>query len=217
VEDHHALFYAACVLDAFEYLHDKFIVYRDLKPENLMLDSEGYIKVVDFGFAKVVRTRTYTLCGTPEYLAPELVDGRGHGKGVDYWAFGVLIYEMVTGYSPFAGPETPDQSVIVRNILRGKCSYPHTIKNKACTSLIKALLVKDQSRRLGCLKGGSRDIKRHAWFKGFDFKALREKKLPAPYQPVIKNSLDTSNFDPWEEPQDQEFYRDDGTGWDEDF
>jgi serine/threonine protein kinase len=217
VEDHHARFYAACVLDAFEYLHDKNIVYRDLKPENLMLDSVGYIKVVDFGFAKVVTTRTYTLCGTPEYLAPELVTGRGHNKGVDYWAFGVLIYEMVTGYSPFAGPETPEQSVIVRNILRGKCNYPSTIKNPQCTSIIKALLVKEQSRRLGCLKGGSRDIKNHKWFTGLDWDVLRAKTEPAPFQPPIKDSLDTSNFDPWEEPDDEEFYYDDGTNWDAKF
>jgi len=214
VEDHHARFYAACVLDAFEYLHDKMIVYRDLKPENLMLDSVGYIKVVDFGFAKVVKTRTYTLCGTPEYLAPELVTGRGHNKGVDYWAFGVLIYEMVTGYSPFAGPETPEQSVIVRNILRGKCSYPSTIKNPQCKSIVQALLVKEQSRRLGCLKGGSRDIKNHKWFTGLDWDVLRAKTEPAPFQPPIKDSLDTSNFDPWEEPDDEEFYYDDGTNWD---
>ena len=85
----HAQFYAACVTDAFSYLHAKDIIYRDLKPENLLIDGDGYIKVVDFGFAKVVVDRTYTLCGTPEYLAPELVLGKGHHKGVDYWALGM--------------------------------------------------------------------------------------------------------------------------------
>merc|ERR1711907_671982 len=83
-------FYGACVLDGLAFLHEKSICYRDLKPENLLIDAEGYIKVVDFGFAKVVIDRTYTLCGTPEYLAPELVLGKGHHKGVDYWALGVL-------------------------------------------------------------------------------------------------------------------------------
>merc|ERR1719183_3111878 len=88
-------FYAGCVVSAFEHLHERDILYRDLKPENLLIDLKGYIKVVDFGFAKVVKHRTYTLCGTPEYFSPELVLGKGYGKGNDYWAVGILIYEIV--------------------------------------------------------------------------------------------------------------------------
>ena len=96
-------FYGASVMLAFEYLHNRNIIYRDLKPENLLLDGKGYLKVVDFGFAKLIKDRTWTLCGTPEYLAPETIRNKGHGKGVDWWALGILIYEMMTGFPPFCG------------------------------------------------------------------------------------------------------------------
>merc|ERR1719453_2943858 len=98
-----AAFYGCMVMLAFEYLHNLNIIYRDLKPENLMIDAKGYIKVVDFGFAKHIKDRTWTLCGTPEYLAPETIRNKGHGKGVDWWALGILIYEMVVGIPPYNG------------------------------------------------------------------------------------------------------------------
>jgi len=212
-----ARFYAACVLDAFEHLHSKSIAYRDLKPENLLIDSDGYLKVVDFGFAKVVEDRTYTLCGTPEYLAPELVLGKGHGIGVDYWALGVLLYEMVCGYSPFADMTSNDQMRICKNILGGKVAYP-TSCNGALRELIIALLEKDLKKRLGCLRGGAGDIKRHKFFKpGFDFDALYEKRMDAPWKPPIRDACDTSNFDPYEEDDYCPPYRDDGSAWDADF
>lgn len=125
-----ARFYAACVLDAFDYLHALHVVYRDLKPENLLIDAAGYLKLVDFGFAKFVPDRTFTLCGTPEYLAPELVLGRGHDKGVDYWAIGVLLFEQVAGYSPFADRERNDQMTICKNILRGVVDFPRHFSDR---------------------------------------------------------------------------------------
>lgn len=105
VPDAQAKFYAAGVLLGLAYLHGKDIAYRDLKPENCLIDKHGYPKVVDFGFAKVIQGKTFTLCGTPEYLAPELVLGRGHNRAVDYWAYGILLYEMEAGYSPFSDPQ----------------------------------------------------------------------------------------------------------------
>jgi cGMP-dependent protein kinase len=212
-----ARFYAACVLDAFDYLHSKYILYRDLKPENLLIDDKGYIKVVDFGFAKVVPDRTYTLCGTPEYLAPELVLGKGHDKGVDYWALGVLIYEMVVGYSPFADHQNGDQMVICRNILRGDLAFPSWCNDAKVKESVKLLLEKEPTKRIGSLKGAAKDIKALRFFNGIEWDALRAKKLPAPWVPKVKDPLDTSNFDPYDEEDDVQPYRDDGSGWDAEF
>ena len=94
-------FYGSQVVSIFEYLQSKDIVYRDLKPENIMIQSDGYLKLIDFGFAKVIKKRTYTICGTPEYIAPEILLNEGHGKAVDWWTLGILLYEMLAGYPPF--------------------------------------------------------------------------------------------------------------------
>jgi len=120
----HAQFYAACIIDAFDYMHSLDIVYRDLKPENVLIDAEGYVKIADFGFAKkITNGKTFTLCGTPEYLAPEVVLGKGHNKGVDYWGVGILVYEILAGISPFADEYTDDQIVVCKNIVNGKIDY----------------------------------------------------------------------------------------------
>jgi CRP-like cAMP-binding protein len=124
IPDYHAKFYALGVLLALSHLHNRDVAYRDMKPENCLIDKEGYPKLVDFGFAKIIPNKSYTLCGTPEYLSPELVLGRGHNKAVDYWAFGVLIYEMICGYSPFSDPSgNMDQVVICKNIVSGKLRF----------------------------------------------------------------------------------------------
>jgi len=129
VPDHQAKFYGAGILLAIGYLHSKDIAYRDMKPENCLIDKNGYPKLVDFGFAKVITGKSYTLCGTPEYLAPELVLARGHNKAVDYWAFGILLYEMQAGYSPYADLQGMDQVVICKNIVSGRLAFPRAFNN----------------------------------------------------------------------------------------
>eukprot|EP00291_Cryptomonas_curvata_P027808 CAMPEP_0172212568 /NCGR_PEP_ID=MMETSP1050-20130122/37089_1 /TAXON_ID=233186 /ORGANISM="Cryptomonas curvata, Strain CCAP979/52" /LENGTH=361 /DNA_ID=CAMNT_0012893263 /DNA_START=151 /DNA_END=1236 /DNA_ORIENTATION=+ len=192
-----ARFYAAGVALTFEYLHNSDIVYRDLKPENLLLDRQGHLKVCDFGFAKTVEpgTNTWTLCGTPEYLAPEIILNKGHGKAVDWWALGILIYEMLCGYPPFYAD---DRMQLYQAILAGKIEYPRHIKKEA-RDLISKLLTSDLSRRLGNLKDGAKDIRNHPWFKGFDWEALLNRTMPAPLSINVRGEDDVSMFDEYDD------------------
>jgi len=140
-----AVFYASEIVCALEYLHKKLIVYRDLKPENILLDSEGHLKLADFGFAKKVATKTYTLCGTPEYLAPEVILSRGHDMSCDWWTLGVLIYEFLSGCPPFYDE---NQYRVYEKILSAKIEWPRYFDSTA-KDLIKKLLVTDPTKRLG--------------------------------------------------------------------
>ena len=147
-------FYTATVGCCFEYLHSKNIIFRDLKPENLLIGNDGYLKLTDFGFAKILNEgRTFTICGTPEYIAPEVILNQGHGKAVDWWTLGVLIYEMHAGIDPFSDDDTMG---IYKNILKGKVSFPSIFDKEAreAKSLIRHLLVADLSKRYGNLKDG---------------------------------------------------------------
>jgi len=188
-------FYAAQIVLIFEYLHLQDFIYRDLKPENLLLDEEGYIKITDFGFAKRVAFKTYTLCGTPEYIAPEVLLNKGHGKGVDWWTLGILVYEMLAGQPPFVDD---DPMGIYQQILASKLSFPRYFDRQA-KNLIKKLLDADLTKRYGCLKGGASDIKKHKWFLRFNWTDLYNRKLKAPVIPNVKGKHDTSNFDPYPE------------------
>ena len=217
VPEAQAKFYGAVVLSGLLYMHGKNIAYRDMKPENCLIDSAGYPKIVDFGFAKVITTKSYTLCGTPEYLAPELVLGRGHNKSVDHWAFGILIYEMITGGSPFADPKGMDQVTICRNIVNGRLVFGNSFGSDA-KDLVKKLLERDTSKRLGNLKEGPEEIRNQRWFKSIQWDKLNSKSVRAPWVPAIKSATDTSNFDPY----DTDDHVDDGkyqdnSGWDKDF
>jgi CRP-like cAMP-binding protein/tRNA A-37 threonylcarbamoyl transferase component Bud32 len=190
-----ARFYAACILESLSHLHCRNICYRDLKPENILIDQKGYCVLVDLGFAKVVVDKTYTLCGTPEYLAPEIILSKGHDKGVDYWAYGVLIYEMVVGRSPFYSYGT-DQVSLFKRIVQVKYSFPPGgLVHELAQDLIQRLIVRRQSNRLGCLARGDMDIRDHMWFNIIDVDKLLRKQWPTPWVPRIKDPLDATHFD----------------------
>jgi hypothetical protein len=217
VNNAQAMFYAAGVILGIAYLHnERNIAYRDMKPENCLIDSKGYPKLVDFGFAKVITSKSYTLCGTPEYLAPELVLGRGHNKAVDYWAFGIMVYEMQAGYSPFSDANM-DQTAICRNIIKEKLEFPKGF-DADCKNLIKGLLCRDVQGRLGNLKGGTEDIRTHRWFAGFNWKDYYDQRMEAPFVPAIKGITDVSHFDPYAADDHvlDPSYKDTGN-WDKDF
>ncbi|XP_054743140.1 cAMP-dependent protein kinase catalytic subunit 2-like [Anastrepha obliqua] len=192
-----ARFYSAQVLLALEYLHNLQLLYRDLKPENILIDKKGYLKITDFGFTKLVETRTMTLCGTPEYLAPELIKSKPYSTSVDWWAFGVLVYEFVAGNSPFAIYNREVMmmySKICDAAYKIPAAFPPALKD-----LVQRLLVVDASKRLGCLSNAQKDIKNHEWFKGVDWYGLLNQQIVPPYVPLITNMEDLSNFDKFPE------------------
>jgi len=191
--DEQSKFYAAQTAGAFAHIHNKNIIHRDLKPENILMCSTGYSKLTDFGFAKIIEpgTRTYTLCGTPEYIAPEVLLNKGHGKPVDWWTLGILIYEMIVGQPPFCDE---DPMGIYQKILAGKIYFPKYF-DKNAKALVKKLLTADLSKRYGNLKDGADDILKHKWFSSIDWDKLEKLELPAPYKPTMKDDQDTSNFE----------------------
>ena len=181
-----AKFYVASIVLALEYLHNNRTVYRDLKPENVFIDESGYVKLGDFGFAKVLDGvhRTYTFCGTPGYLAPENILTHGYSFAVDWWGLGVLTFVLLTGKQPFSSPRTDDPMVIMRRIVDEAFTvrYPPYVSD-AARQFIAELLERKPHKRLGVLQGRTKDIKNHRWFHGFDWKALEARKMPPPRVP----------------------------------
>ncbi|KAI8365469.1 kinase-like domain-containing protein [Choanephora cucurbitarum] len=189
-------FYAAQVVLAIDYLHRQNIVYRDLKPENILIDKQGYIKITDFGFAKkITQDRTWTLCGTPDYIAPEIIRSQGYTKAVDWWSLGVLIYEMMTGEPPFTAKNPIEQ---YQKILEGDVNWPDNI-NAEARDLLENLLKTKASERIGNLKDGVNDIKRHPWFSSIDFDHILAQTITPPHMPTIQHEGDTHHFAIYEE------------------
>lgn len=209
-----ARFYAAQVILCFEYLHKKDFIYRDLKPENLLLDGQGYLKLTDFGFCKKVPHKTWTMCGTPEYLAPEVITHKGHGKAVDWWTIGIFIFEMLASYTPFYG--RGDDLKMYDRICHGHVKFPSHF-SKSVKTLIKGLLEARPHQRLGVGRAGAEAIKNSDWFARFDWQSLLWRKLPAPMPVNVADHKDLSHYSQNVKKLKIKPYVDDGTDWDLNF
>jgi len=216
-DDSAAKFYTACVIKGFQYLHSKGIVYRDLKPENLLLDSSGYVKLTDFGFSKQLKDgeKSWTFCGTPEYVAPEMITNKtGHDQRADIWSVGILMYELLNGIPPFAKvrnegdkPKNNVYSEILKG-MKGVYFPPHM--TSASVELIRQLC------RLNPAQRPSLAITRkYMWFASMDWQALEERRLSPPFLPKITGAQDTSNFDNYTKELEQP--KEDFSDWDIEF
>uniref|UniRef100_A0AAQ5Z7Q4 non-specific serine/threonine protein kinase n=1 Tax=Amphiprion ocellaris TaxID=80972 RepID=A0AAQ5Z7Q4_AMPOC len=187
-------FYGAEIVSALDYLHSAKIVYRDLKLENLMLDKDGHIKITDFGLCKEGITDTATMktfCGTPEYLAPEVLEDNDYGRAVDWWGLGVVTYEMMCGRLPFYNQ---DHEKLFELILMEEIKFPRTLSADA-KSLLSGLLIKDPNKRLGGGPDDAKEIMRHSFFGTIDWQDVYDKKLVPPFQPQVSSETDTRYFD----------------------
>eukprot|EP01017_Pseudomicrothorax_dubius_P002396 TRINITY_DN10054_c0_g10_i2.p1 TRINITY_DN10054_c0_g10~~TRINITY_DN10054_c0_g10_i2.p1 ORF type:complete len:386 (+),score=80.88 TRINITY_DN10054_c0_g10_i2:65-1222(+) len=189
-------FYAGQIALALQHLHENNIIYRDLKPENVLIDTQGYIRITDFGLSKEgvygSNKGANTICGTPEYLAPEMLLKKGHGKAVDWWTFGAIVYEMVTGLPPFY---TSNREELFRRIVHEALPIPKYLSENL-KSLFHGVFQKNPEKRLGSGPDGALEIVKHPWFSTLDWDALYRKEIRPPFVPKLKNELDVSNFDP---------------------
>ncbi|XP_072347385.1 serine/threonine-protein kinase N2 [Scyliorhinus torazame] len=189
-----AVFYSACVVLGLQFLHENKIVYRDLKLDNLLLDTEGYVKIADFGLCKEdmgYGERTSTFCGTPEFLAPEVLTDTSYTRAVDWWGLGVLVYEMLVGESPFPGD---DEEEVFDSIVNDEVRYPRFLSTEAI-AIMRRLLRRNPERRLGSSERDAEEVKRQPFFRELDWQALLAKKVKPPFIPTIRDREDVSNFD----------------------
>lgn len=188
-----ARFYSAQMVLAIEHMHTKDIIYRDLKPENVLLDKSGYIRLTDFGLSRMnagPNEDVKSICGTPEYMAPEILMKLGYGKAIDWWTLGCIIYEMTVGLPPFY---CNDRNELFERIKYSNPKYPSSISPQL-RSLLEGLFKKDSAKRLG--SNGVEEIKKHPWFDIINWDYMLEKKYEAPFVPKMKNETDLVHFDP---------------------
>ncbi|XP_078686031.1 serine/threonine-protein kinase N2-like isoform X5 [Branchiostoma floridae x Branchiostoma belcheri] len=188
------VFYAACVVLGLQFLHEHNIVYRDLKLDNLLLDSEGFLKIADFGLCKegmAYGDRTSTFCGTPEFLAPEVLTETSYTRAVDWWGLGVLIFEMLVGESPFPGD---DEEEVFDSIVNDDVRYPRFLSTEAI-AIMRRLLRRNPERRLGSTERDAEDVKKQPFFRNVNWDDLLMRRVKPPFVPTIKHSEDVSNFD----------------------
>jgi cGMP-dependent protein kinase 1 len=182
VSDSDAKFYTSCLLLMLEYVHDRDIIYRDLKPENVMIDEDGYPKLIDFGISKILNGRTYTIVGTPHYMAPEVIIGKGYSFSADYWSLGILLYELLCCAVPF-GEEEEDPYNIYEKVLARRLVYPSFVDQRMpAKPLIEQLLSKNPVLRNG---GSVENLKAHQWFQSINWDFLINKQLVSPYKPRV--------------------------------
>ncbi|KAI9329410.1 kinase-like domain-containing protein [Obelidium mucronatum] len=188
-------FYTCELICGLEFLHKHKIVYRDLKPENVLLDSNGHVALTDFGLCKEnmgPNDVTTTFCGTAAYLAPEVLKGEGYGMSVDWWSLGILFYEMATGLPPFYSENI---NLMYKKILHNQLLFPIGF-SKDAEALVRALLDRNPATRLGSGPNDASDIKKHPYFANVDWICLEKKQLMPPFKPQVDSETDTTNFDP---------------------
>lgn len=189
-----ACFYASEIILALEHLHKHGVIYRDLKPENVLLDARGHIKLTDFGLCKEAildNNRTHTFCGTIEYMAPEILTRKGHGKAVDWWSLGTLMYDMMTGAPPFVAD---NRKRTIEKILKSKLIFPRYFRPEAI-DLLTRLLKRKEDTRLGYGPEDSEEIKRHKFFEHVNWDATLKKAVRPPFEPTLRDETDVSQFD----------------------
>lgn len=197
-----AKFYSYAIADALVYMNQRRYVYRDLKPENVMIDDRGYPVLVDFGFAKHVPELTFTICGTPGYISPECLLQRGYDVSADHWAIGILIYEMITGANPFFINVNMNQMELFKRIIKDQYKPPVFVSEEA-KDIVAQLLIKDAAQRLGSLARGPSEILDHPWFNEIDIEALRAREITSPWVPDVEDQFDLSYFNDWSGLQDK--------------